>query len=397
MQQAGLFMIDYQRRASITDGCQKLCDELCAKDYSDPPGPSLQPQRLAKMLERVRFRNEARVVRDLTSVLVPSAELLDIDGVSPLRNICEALNAEWTQCDTLCGPRPKPDFVAGVSGSAFTNEETAKLQLSHTSASPNLFPENMYFPFLICEVKANDRPLGAAERHAMHSASLAVRALVQLYRKVSAAEELDGKVLVFSIAHDVSIIKIYGHFARIDGDTLTFFRHRLYIGDIATDLRSESSCRAHKITRAIYDVFFPQHVARVKSALSRMRGSYQLDLVDGPHESTISRSSQDDGRFKKPSFPSTTMLQQENERLHGQILEMFRIQQADDMHQREDRAKEREEEHAEWREEQAKRREEQAKRLAMMEQQFAERNEQMEQQLATQRELIALLRESKTK
>ncbi|KAK6442639.1 hypothetical protein LTR95_001118 [Oleoguttula sp. CCFEE 5521] len=62
MQEAGLFMTNYQNRASITDDCRKLCDEFHEKNYNNPTGPSFVPQRLAKVLERVRFRNEARMV-----------------------------------------------------------------------------------------------------------------------------------------------------------------------------------------------------------------------------------------------------------------------------------------------------------------------------------------------
>ncbi|KAK6442640.1 hypothetical protein LTR95_001119 [Oleoguttula sp. CCFEE 5521] len=303
-------------------------------------------------------------------VLFPSPELLHIDGVASLNDICEALNAEWTQCDTLCGPRPRPDFVAGMTGSAFTNEEKEKLQLSHTSASPNSFPENMDFPSLICEVKGSDKPVDAAELQAMHGASIAVRALIQLYRKLSAAEELDGKVLVLSIAHDASMIKVFGHFAKIEGAKLTFFRHQLYLSNIATDLRSEASSRAYKITRAIYDVFFPQHLARIRSALSKLRGSTvasftsQLDLVDGSQESTISRSSQEDARFKKPSLSSTAMLQQENERLCEQLLEML-AQQKENMAQQ-----------------MAQQKTEQDNQRTMMQQQLTQQKEHMEQQLA---------------
>ncbi|KAK3670757.1 hypothetical protein LTR78_009329 [Recurvomyces mirabilis] len=436
MQEAGLFMTDYQNRASITDDCKKLCDELHEKNYDDPTGSLFKPQRLAKILERVRFRNEARVVRDIMPVLVPSPELLHIDGVASLKDICEALNAEWTQCNTLCGPRPKPDFVAGVAGSAFTNEEREKLQLSHTSSSPNSFPENMYYPFLICEAKGSDKPVDAAERQAMHSASIAVLAQIQLYRKFSAAEELDGKVLVFSIAHDASMIKVFGHFAKIEGDKLTFFRHQLYLSDIATDLRSEASSRAYNITRAIYDVFFPQHLARIRSALSKLRGSTvasftsQLDLVDGSQESTVSKSLQEDARFKKPSLSSTAMLQQENERLRDQLLEMVRNQQTEAISQRQEQDKQRvvmEQQLAQQKEQTeqqlvqqmeqmerqlAQQKDQMERQLAQqkdqMERQLAQQKEQMAQQLAQQKEhmgqqlahqceLIALLKESKSK
>ncbi|KAK4551641.1 hypothetical protein LTR86_011015 [Recurvomyces mirabilis] len=141
----------------------------------------------------------------------------------------------------------------------------------------------------------------------------------------------NGKQLALTTTHaGVSLIPRYKA-SKIEGDKLTFFRHQLYLSDIATDLRSEAS-RAYKITRAIYEVFFPQHLARIKNALSKLRGSTvasftsRLDLVDGSQESTISNSSQEAARFKKPSLSSTAMLQRENERLREQLLEAVRIQ-----------------------------------------------------------------------
>ena len=132
----------------------------------------------------------------------------------------------------------------------------------------------MYFPLLICEVKGSDRPVQEAEHQAVHSASIAIRAVIN------------------------STVKIFGHFATIEGGKTTlFYRHRLHSTDFDADLASKEWARAYKITRAIYEDFFPQHLARIRSALSKLRGpslasfTSQLGLDEDSQESTPSRSS----------------------------------------------------------------------------------------------------------
>lgn len=378
MEKAGLVMKAYQTQAAITSACQRLCDDLKKRDYSPPRGPSFGRDRLLKMLDLVRFRNEARVFRDITPLVIPSPELLSIDGYPGMDQMSEAINAEWTQCNTISGPRPKPDFAIGISSTAFTADEMEKLMLSHTSACPNLFPENMYYPFLICEVKGSGRAIQEAERQSMHSASIAVRAVVQLYQNISAANEVDRKILAFSVAHNNTQVKIFGHFATVEEQKLTFFRCRVYTADFDTDFASDEWAKPYNIIRAIYDVFFPQHLARIKSALDRMRGralvssTSQLDLDEDSQEIAASQpSSQEQGKFKRPSLPSTDRIQEENNRLRDQISVLLREQQL----QREDQMKELREQREQ------------------MERQSAQQREQMERQLAQQTEIITLLKE----
>lgn len=163
MLEAGLVMNEYQTEAATTDECREMCAQVARAKFSPPTGPSFEKDRLLKTLDLVRFRNEARIARDITPLVVPLPELLHVDGCPGLEHICEAMNAEWTQIATICGPRPKPDLVAGIAPAAFTSEEREKLRVNHTSVCPSLFPENMYYPFLLCEVKGSDRPIQEAE------------------------------------------------------------------------------------------------------------------------------------------------------------------------------------------------------------------------------------------
>ena len=408
MQEAGLIMAEYQAQAVISDDCRLLCNSILEADYPPPQGPLFQRDKLLKVLDQVQFRNEARVVRDITPIVVPSAELLFINDQPGLEYITEAMNAEWVQCDTLCGPRPKPDFVAGISPSAFTREEKEKLKMNHTSACPNLFPENMYYPFLICEVKGSDRPIQEAERQAMHSASIAARAVIQLYRKISSAEQLNRKILTISVAHNNTAIKIFGHFAQIDEEHITFFRHRIYAADFAADFASRDWAKASKITRGIYDRFFPKHLERVASALPKLRQralesfTSQLGLDSGAEDSSqeltpSATSSQESGLFKKPSRPSTSKLQQENDRLRDQLLSVLREQQAQNTQQKEEQREQKdmmerqldqqtERQLAQQREEQREQKEMMERQLAQQKEEQREQKEMMERQLAQQKE-----------
>jgi hypothetical protein len=371
MHEAGLVMKEYQTQANISEECRSLCKSLVNTPSLPPTGPSFESDRLLKILDLVRFRNEARIVRDIMPFVVPSAELLHVDGHPGLEIICEAMDAEWTQCMTLCGPRPKPDFVAGVAPAAFTSEEIEKLRMNHSSACPNLFPENMYYPFLLCEVKGSDRPIQEAERQSMHSASIAVQAIVQLYRKISAIEEINRKILAFSVAHNNSEVKIFGHFASVGEESTKYFRHRVYVADVAADFASSEWYKSYNVIRAIYDKFFPAHIQRIKSALSRLRAravesfTSELALEDNSQDSAASfTSSQEHETFKRPALPSTRRAEQENERLRKQFTEMLRSQELKDEQRNRDR-------------------QEQA---ALMERQMAQQKEMMERQMEQQRE-----------
>jgi len=117
------------------------------------------------ILERVRSKNEARVVRDIIPSLIPSAELLYIHGASNHQHLTEEINAEWTKCICLAGPSPKPDFAVGFMSSAFDDDEIEKFKSYTAPGKATLFTGKLYFPFVMCEVKCGENGLycGPAE------------------------------------------------------------------------------------------------------------------------------------------------------------------------------------------------------------------------------------------
>jgi hypothetical protein len=74
----------------------------------------------------------------------------------------------------------------------------------------------MYFPFLTCEVKCGAAALDVTDRQNAHSMTLAVRGVVELFRLKNHAEELNRKVLAFSIPHNHRTARTYGHYPVID-------------------------------------------------------------------------------------------------------------------------------------------------------------------------------------
>ncbi|KXL45095.1 hypothetical protein M433DRAFT_134797 [Acidomyces richmondensis BFW] len=401
MEEAGLVMAD--NPAGINEACRTLCEDLLRSEPSIIQSTFPEKERFAKVLDRVRYRNEARIVRDVTPVLVPSAELLHIDGFPGLEHATEAVDALWEGIATLCGPTPKPDLVIGISPSAFTNEEKENLKMHHTSHCPNRFPESMYFPFLVCEVKCSDKSIREAERQAMHSASIAANAIIQLYKKVSRAHELNRKLLTISVAHDNSTVMVFGHFAYIMDDRVTFFRHRIYENNFGASLAyaiaathdTDEWCRAYKVAMGIYEHLFPKHLSRIKSAVVQLHdqalNSFTSQLgVDSFEEGTGSQdlgtnvSSQENAIFKKPSHPASIRLQQENDKL------LLLLQQ------QQEQQKQQQEQQKQQQEQQKQQQEQQKRQMEMMERQIAQQKEEHKQQMTQLKDIIELLKQSRT-
>jgi hypothetical protein len=323
---AGIIMNAHQRQVAASNDCQQLCDDFLNSEYDTPDHSPFNGDMFWTALDRVRSRNELRVRRDVTPLIMPSAELLYLHGCVDLEHLIEELDAEWSKCSSLAGPQPKPDFCVGLMSSAFTEKEILKLKSYTAPNRATLVTEHLYFPFLTCEVKCGEQALNRADRQNAHSGSIAVNALVQLYRASSRVEELNRKILAFSISHDHSMVKIYGHYALIKDEKTTFYRHPIRSFDF-TERNGKERWTAFNFTRAVYDKFAPLHLERIRSALERLPDSsskslsseFDVDSDDADsQEIATPPSSQEAAGFKKPSLPSVTM-RQENAELRAQI------------------------------------------------------------------------------
>jgi hypothetical protein len=89
----------------------------------------------------------------------------------------------------------------------------------------------MYFPFLTCEVRCGAAALDVADRKNAYSMTLAVRAVVELFRLVNREKEINREVLAVSVSHDHRSVRIYGHYAVVDGPNTTYYRHPIHTFD----------------------------------------------------------------------------------------------------------------------------------------------------------------------
>lgn len=99
-----------------------------------------------------------------------------------------------------------------------TDEQLQRLELyvSNWKNTHFMATEWMRLPFFTYEVKCGNEALNSTDRQNAHSASVAVKGIVELYRVVSRQNELHRNTLAFSISHDHEVVRIYGHYPLID-------------------------------------------------------------------------------------------------------------------------------------------------------------------------------------
>ena len=310
----GVHMQESKGRALVGQASKALCAKLLLGRYPEPQHTLFPLSEFLSVWQRAQNRNEGRIYRDITPLLVPSAELLSVCGQQDLEHVTEEVSAEWTKSKTLGGPRPKPDLAVGIEQSAFTEEEIAKLKNHTAFERSTLFTDHMYFPFLLCEAKCGDQGINRADRQNMHSSSMAVNAIVQLFRALDGdqASQFSGQVLVFSISHDNERVKLYGHFAVIQGEQTMFYRY--FIASFVLNYEeSQGRKRTHDFVREVYHSFYPEHLKRIRDALAEMddpraqsiTSIISIEESESQEVEVSASSSQETTGFKKPDAPAS--------------------------------------------------------------------------------------------
>ena len=79
-------------RLGITDRSKTVCHTLLEKKQTVPQGSLFRNDLFEKTCEKIQNRNEARVVQDITRLIVPSAETLAILGATHLKSLVESVS-----------------------------------------------------------------------------------------------------------------------------------------------------------------------------------------------------------------------------------------------------------------------------------------------------------------
>lgn len=263
----------------ITDGGKDLCRHLLEAEQTIPKDSLFGDDIFDDFCEMIRIRNEAKVIQDVTRLIVPSAQTLAVYGARHLKILVESVNEGWDNSVPITKPRPQPYYSVGFSREAFTDSQLQRFQPfvgDLTDTSYFMATYYLYFPFLTCEVKCGAAALDIADRQNAHSATIAVRAIIELFKLVKREKEVDREILAFSISHDHTAVRIYGHYA-ILGEKTNFYRHPIHKFDF-TALDGKEKWTAYKFTKNVYDIWMPTHFQRICSAIDQIPPGVDFEI-----------------------------------------------------------------------------------------------------------------------
>ncbi|KAH7016657.1 hypothetical protein B0J12DRAFT_417504 [Macrophomina phaseolina] len=278
----GVFMHDDED--GVADASVEMYISLFEAEQTVPQ-VSLFCDRLFKSTCRnIENKNEARVVRDIALLIVPSAEQLVAEGATHLDYLIESTDETWSASVKIYGPKPKPDFSVGFRWDKFTEEHTRRLEpFIGDLEDESVFKATslMYFPFLTCEVKCGTAALDVADRQNAHSMGIAVRAVVELFRLVNREEELQRTILGFAISHDHRMVRIYGYYPVIKGKETTYYRQAIDAFDFTVQ-NGRDRWKSYKFVKNIYERWVPQHFRRICSAIDEIPPNVNFAVSQRP-------------------------------------------------------------------------------------------------------------------
>lgn len=240
-------------------------------------------------MELIKGRNGTRVIRDIAQLIVPPAEILAIRGAKHLKTLRETTNASWNNAIPFYGSRPQPDYSLGFKREAFTRERLQKLQpfIGNELEDCSYFAAtyDMYFPFLTSEVKCASA-LDIADRQNVHSQTVALRGLIELFRLVGREDELYQEINGFSISHSDEYVRVWGHYAVINGKDFTFYRHLIAKFNISKTEQGDNRWTAYTFVQNIYDLWLPERFSRICSVIDMLPANLNFKVSEQPELQT---------------------------------------------------------------------------------------------------------------
>ena len=352
-------------KEGIVEDSKTLCRTLLTTMQLVPQNTLFRDDLFDETCRKLRNRNEARIVEDISPLIAPSAENLATYGANKLSHLIFNTNERWGEFIPITDTCPQPDRCVGFSESTFTDIHVQKLKPYIGSLIPVnylsffLATWRMYFPFFACEAKCGIGEIDVTDKQNAHSISIEVRGIVKLFELAKCEEELHRKIIAFSISHDGKNVRIYGHYALIKDGATKFYRHPIKNFDFTSE-EGKDKWTAYRFTKNIYFEFMPKLHILICSAIDKIssdtasQGSNlpsQIPLGDSfgstdlESEQTDSKemaesafSSQGTERSKKPRLKPTTMLQnkidwlrqklarerEESKQRHAELIDLHR-------------------------------------------------------------------------
>lgn len=96
-------------------------------DQAVPSGTLFEDDVFENACRNLEGRNEANTIRDISRLLVPLVKTFAVFGAAHLEHVIESVNEGWNNAIPLTETGPQPDYSAGFSREAFTDDQLAKL------------------------------------------------------------------------------------------------------------------------------------------------------------------------------------------------------------------------------------------------------------------------------
>ncbi|KAI0913155.1 hypothetical protein F4823DRAFT_107902 [Ustulina deusta] len=250
----GSFMV--KSKLDVSNESKTLCKNLLERQQTFPENSLFRNDLFESTCQKIHNRNEARVIQDISRLIVPSAESLATYGAEHLEILTESVNEGWNNSIPLTGTRPQPDYSVGFQREAFTEEQLEKLS-----------------PF-IGEFLGGDLSFFMATYYIM---TMAARAIVELFRLVGREDKVDRQILTFSVSHDHCSVRIYGYYPIINGKDTKYYRHPIHKFDF-TALDGKDKWTSYRFTKNIYDTWMPDHFKRICSAIDQLPLKVDFDV-----------------------------------------------------------------------------------------------------------------------
>jgi len=108
---AAKIYMDDNYQITATDACIALCQTLLDATQSTPKNTLFEDDLFKMTCIRLHNENEAIVLRDVTPLIVPPAEILHAFGAKQLEHLMGHLNQKWFGCVPIL-PGPAPGFLS---------------------------------------------------------------------------------------------------------------------------------------------------------------------------------------------------------------------------------------------------------------------------------------------
>jgi len=97
----------------LASASQTLCRSLLEKTPIVPGDTLFRDDVFETTCQKIHNKNEARIIQDISRLIVPSAESLATFGAKHLDIVTESVNEGWNNSIPITGTRPQPDYSVG--------------------------------------------------------------------------------------------------------------------------------------------------------------------------------------------------------------------------------------------------------------------------------------------